>query len=256
MLALIPLALLQSVNGTVSGWFSIPNLPFLFPAIGYIPLETNSLMRNVVGYGSTCDAQAENKIAQCSDELTNMGVFSALGGKQATLSDMKTHSQIHFVQMCGAYQRFNNCLGGSYIKQACYPHEPLKSRYSVVDSVLEYVCGEGYQSMLNNWNCYLSVADSREIAMCEASFTQLARNTEQMYNDYSSGAGACFALQSYTDCIRPAIETTCGLGSFLTVIQAVERPIQIYLPFCTLSSSTISFLPSIFISLFLFVYYL
>lgn len=104
MLALIPFAMLQAihtVNGTVPRWFSVQNLPLLFPAVGYIPLETNSLMRTVVGYGSTCDAQAENKIAQCSEELISMGVFSALGGKQTTLSDMKSHSQIHFVQMCG-----------------------------------------------------------------------------------------------------------------------------------------------------------
>lgn len=54
-----------------------------------------------MGYGSTCDAQAENKIATCSEELANMGVFSAIGSKQTTLADMKTHSQLHFVQMCG-----------------------------------------------------------------------------------------------------------------------------------------------------------
>ncbi|CAB3400424.1 unnamed protein product [Caenorhabditis bovis] len=199
-------------------------------------IETNNLMRNIP-FGNTCDTQAKNKIATCADELTNLGIFSS-GSRKTTLSDMKNHTQLHFMHMCAAYRRYNICLGGSYIKQACYPNEPMKSRYSVVDVVLEYVCGEGYQSMLNNWNCYLSVADSSEIAICEASFIQLAKNTEQMYNDYSSGAGACFALQSYIDCIRPAIEQTCGLQSFMTVIQAVERPVQVYLPFCTLSSSS------------------
>ncbi|CAI5456118.1 unnamed protein product [Caenorhabditis angaria] len=214
-------------------------------------IETNSLMRNAA-YGSTCDQQAENKIAHCAQELSSMGIFGA-SGKTTTLSEIKSHSQIHFQQMCSAYTRFNTCLGGSYIKQSCYSHEPMKSRYSVVDVVLEYICGDGYQSMLNNWNCYLSVAESQEIANCETSFAHLAANTEQMYNDYSTGAGACFAVQSYIDCIRPSIEQTCGFESFETVIEAVERPIQIYLPFCTLSSSVLSILPTIVFAIFMYL---
>ncbi|PAV79328.1 hypothetical protein WR25_05193 [Diploscapter pachys] len=206
----------------------------------YYPM-TNDIQRTSL-FSSSCDGAAEEKIGRCSAELATLGVFTSTT-RQVTLSELRTRNKEYFVEMCQAYARYNTCLGGTYIKQTCYPNEPLKSKYAVVDAALEYVCGQGYESMLFNWDCYLSVTSSQEITMCESTFLEVASKREEIYNDYATGVGACFALQTYVDCIRPSIERTCGISSFEAVVQAIERPVQ-ELP----RSSTMSYeLPYVFV---------
>ncbi|PAV79338.1 hypothetical protein WR25_09712 [Diploscapter pachys] len=186
----------------------------------YYPM-TNDIQRTSL-FSSSCDGAAEEKIGRCSAELATLGVFTSTA-RQVTLTELRTRNKDYFVEMCQAYTRYNTCLGGTYIKQTCYPNEPLKSKYAVVDAALEYVCGQGYESMLFNWDCYLSVTSSQEITMCEATFLEVASKREEMYNDYATGVGACFALQTYVDCIRPSIERTCGISSFEAVVQEFPR---------------------------------
>jgi hypothetical protein len=39
------------------------------------------------------------------------------------------------------------------------------------------------------------------------------------------------------DCIKSPIESTCGQQSWSAVVQAIQRPVHVYLPYCTLAGS-------------------
>ncbi|CAJ0565574.1 unnamed protein product, partial [Mesorhabditis spiculigera] len=184
-----------------------------------------------------------------------MGVFSQSGSQKLTVGELKSRSQTYFIQMCEAYNRYNKCLASPTVKHLCYSMEPIKSKVAVVDAALEYVCGLAYEDMITNWSCYIRVASSDDLSACEQSFIKLATRQETMYNEYTMGAGACFALQTYTDCIRPSIEGLCGPVAYGHVLEAIGRPVHVYLPHCIISgdSTRTIFLPIFLLSLLYFL---
>ncbi|VDD90542.1 unnamed protein product, partial [Enterobius vermicularis] len=193
---------------------------------------------------SNCDAQFQERLTLCASDLMRLGVFShsSVNVDQLTLNDLSRQQREYFIELCSAYNKFNQCLGSPMPKQACYPIEPFKARFAVADAALDYVCGEGHSSMLVNWECYIKVAQDGRVAECEAQISQDTAMVQQSINEFSQGSSACSALQKYIECVREPIEETCDKGSFDTVVQALERPVHIYLPYCTLSSTSI--LPS------------
>ncbi|CAJ0951821.1 unnamed protein product, partial [Mesorhabditis belari] len=206
-------------------------------------------------FATKCDSAAEDKIWNCGNELDKMGVFSQSGVQRLSIAELKSRNQTYFIQMCEAYNRYNKCLSSPTMKHFCYQMEPMKSRVAVVDAALEYVCGAAYEDMIANWACYLRAATSDELSRCEISFVQLVKHQETMYNEYPIGAGACFALQTYTDCIRPSIADLCGKDAFTHVLEAIERPVHVYLPQCALNGSTMAHkYTSLIISLIFFVF--
>uniref|UniRef100_A0A914VZL4 FAD dependent oxidoreductase domain-containing protein n=1 Tax=Plectus sambesii TaxID=2011161 RepID=A0A914VZL4_9BILA len=204
-----------------------------------------------VAFGPTCDAASQQRISTCSRELMTLGIFGQNAGQvdALTFNDLRRRSRDYFLQICNAYNRFNQCLGGSYIKQACYPQEPIKARFAVADAALEYVCGEGYNEMISKWDCYLGAATRADVTICE---TRIAQDAAQavsaaqyqaqqprllQYSDYQTGSNACNALRNYMDCIKRPIESTCGTQSWNAVVQAIQRPVHVYLPYCTLAGA-------------------
>lgn len=194
---------------------------------------------------AACTSQLQQRLNSCANELMRMGVFSqaSMQIEQLTLNDLRRRQRDYFVQLCSAYNQFNQCLGGQAAKQACYVQEPFKARFAVADAALDYVCGDGHSSMLVNWDCYLTAAARPDVTECESRIATNTLSSQQSISEFSQGSSACSALQTYIDCIRAPIETTCGKESFDTVVQAIERPVHVYLPYCTLAAGSI--LPSL-----------
>uniref|UniRef100_A0A183UNI3 Uncharacterized protein n=1 Tax=Toxocara canis TaxID=6265 RepID=A0A183UNI3_TOXCA len=93
-----------------------------------------------------CDITAQQKLASCAQQLISLGIFGASGNQlgQMTLASLKQQPSDFLIQVCNAYNRFNECVGGSRIKQACYALGPLKMRYAIADAGLDFFCGQGY----------------------------------------------------------------------------------------------------------------
>uniref|UniRef100_A0A0N5ASX3 Conserved plasma membrane protein n=1 Tax=Syphacia muris TaxID=451379 RepID=A0A0N5ASX3_9BILA len=195
-----------------------------------------------------CDSQSKKRLETCMIGLERLGAFreSPLQMNRIILNKFGRDQREYLIELCSAYYKFDQCLGDSTVKQSCYPVEPFKALYAVTDAALDYICGEGHDSMLINWECYVKVAKDPWIIECEekVSMESFSEETDDSLQDSS----ACSVMQSYARCIREPIVTTCGEDAFETVLQVLERPVHIYLPYCTMAGTAL--MPSILLLLF------
>lgn len=190
-----------------------------------------------------CDPNAQGQITQCAQELRQLGVFTnnGQGGVDAlTWEQIRRRSRQYFTQICDAYRRFGTCVDRGNYRTSCWSVEPIKAQYAVADAALDYVCGQGYYGMLNNWDCFLQAATRSDVIQCEARILADARGGS--YADLRQGDRACGVLQDYMGCISRPINEQCGNDAWRHVKEAVQRPTRVYLPYCTLAGST--YLPS------------
>ncbi|VDK19800.1 unnamed protein product, partial [Anisakis simplex] len=123
--------------------------------ICYLSSERTIQIIFIIQVQSGCDANAQQKLETCSQELVTIGVLDSRSsnplqqiafGAQHLSSQ---HSNEFILKICAAYDRFNQCVdSGSSVKHFCYALHPLKIRYGITDAALNYICGQGYKCAL------------------------------------------------------------------------------------------------------------
>uniref|UniRef100_A0A914SEF9 Uncharacterized protein n=1 Tax=Parascaris equorum TaxID=6256 RepID=A0A914SEF9_PAREQ len=162
---------------------------------------------------SNCDITVQQKLASCGQQLISLGVLGGTGNqmREMTLSSFKQQPSDFLFQVCNAYNRFNQCVGGNAIKQSCYALESLKLRYAVPDAALDFICGQGFNSMLSNWQCLIRTISRPEVNECDSRLSQNTVSSQLSLRALTEHPNAvCTTLRSYADCIRGPIESSCG----------------------------------------------
>uniref|UniRef100_A0A915AG12 Uncharacterized protein n=1 Tax=Parascaris univalens TaxID=6257 RepID=A0A915AG12_PARUN len=129
---------------------------------------------------------------------------------------------------------------GNAIKQSCYALESLKLRYAVPDAALDFICGQGFNSMLSNWQCLIRTISRPEVNECDSRLSQNTVSSQLSLRALTEHPNAvCTTLRSYADCIRGPIESSCGNEVSNTALMIIERQARVILPFCTLAAGAV-----------------
>ncbi|CAJ0945139.1 unnamed protein product, partial [Mesorhabditis belari] len=233
------LLLISPIFGLREVFFSPPYMMQPIPAAQGPHNQENVQRTSDINNGliDLCTSMDQQRIRQCADPLYSIGAFSEDDNENGnslslTWDHFLTKTQDYFSLVCDNFYIFDMCI--EPYKDICFSEEPVRHKYQTAIKILDFLCRDGYNDMIRNFECFTRTLTRAEMMQCQAEMVADTRKIPPIEEIGNMGqqAAICGAVRNYVDCIKLPIRYECGYRAWHLVRELVVRPTAALLPQC------------------------
>uniref|UniRef100_A0AC34QII3 DUF19 domain-containing protein n=1 Tax=Panagrolaimus sp. JU765 TaxID=591449 RepID=A0AC34QII3_9BILA len=180
-----------------------------------------------------CPLQKRLSIAQCMEPMNDFALSlqqheADAGNDSKSPMSLPILQKQAFKKICKLFSEYETCVG---------PHVsdcPKDLSITLLNSTYGYICKDGYDTYLENAECFYSVETIPSVKKCKKT---LISETVDLALDFSVSPQdkmdqTCSNINKYIDCTRSPIKEQCGLKAWSLIHKVIKDVLNGLMPTC------------------------